>query len=254
MLLALLLSCGTGAPSTPDPVAPPPLTDPAIGAATGKKAPLPLLATVAPEPGWGAVMWQDGVWYRTGGGVLAASSRAAVTLKPTGSTGVCGDVVADPKGAMIVLPTGASPPALTPAPAIQAALVERAAWRLDELLPDLDRFSPAPSSPDPSRARGVEVGSVAKVRRHGAPPILVATGHRDCTGVIAVLSADASSALAYGTLDHACEPLRVLPPNDLDGDKARELVAWSRSRVALYRLVETPGSVSLVRLADWSCP
>lgn len=248
MLLALLLSC------TADPA--PTTTAPD---AVGAEAPQPdhagadAAARRQPEEGWGAVMWADDTWYSTGGGSLAAGPKAAIELQPTGSTGLCGSVIGDPQGAMIVLPQGAPTPELIAAPAIQAAMVERAAWRLDELLPDADRFSPAPTSPDPSRARGVTVGSVAKTRRHGAPPVLVAAGHRDCTGIIAVLTADASQALTHDTLTDSCEPLRVLPPTDLDGDGKREVAAWSRSRAALYRLDETPGDVALVRLADWTC-
>ena len=94
---------------------------------------------------------------------------------------------------------------------------------------------------------------MAKIRRHGAPPVLITSGNRGCTGVIAILNADASETLAWDSLEGACEPLRVFPPNDLDGDGVREVGTWSRSRATLYRMPETPGSIGLVRLADWTC-
>ena len=249
MLLALLVACSP-APSTTEPAPTPPVVAPAPAPSAELAA---LRARDLPQAGWGALLWLDETWYSTGGGTLAAGPKGTVTLAPTGSTGACGAIVADPAGAMITLPVGASAPTLTPAPAIQAALVERAAWRLDELLPTADRYTPLPTSPDPSRARGVVVGSVAKVRRHGAPPVLVAAGHRDCTGVIAVLDAEAGRVLAWDQLTGSCEPLRVLPPNDLDGDGHRELAAWSRGRAALYRLAEDASGVELERLADWTC-
>jgi len=249
MLQTLLLSLGCSpAPPAPAPTASrPELAEPDVSKALAPKA------LVAEEPGWGAVMSVDGTWYRTGGGELAATPKGAVPLQPSGSIGPCGDVIAEATGAMIVLKAGATAPAITPAPPIQAALVERAAWRLDELLPAMDPFSPAPTSQDPSRARGVEVGSVAKARQVGGPPILVTAGHRGCAGVIAVLDAEATRVLSYDVLDQACEPLRVLPLNDLDGDGRREVAAWSRSRTALYRLDESQGKANLVRLADWTC-
>lgn len=213
----------------------------------------PRRASVALEEGWGALLYRDDVWMSTGTGSLAAGPKGISALRPTGSLGGCGPIVEDPGGALFVLQPDAVEVPIVAAPAIQANLVERAAWRLDELLPALDRFDPLPNSPDPSRSRGVNVGSVAKIRRHGSPPVLIASGHRGCTGVIAVLNGDASETLAWDSLEDACEPLRVFPPNDLDGDGVREVGAWSRSRAMLFRMPETPGGVSLVRLADWTC-
>jgi hypothetical protein len=240
LLFAALLACASSEP-------------PSTPAEEPQAAPDPRRASVALEEGWGALLFRDEVWMSTGPGSLAAGPKGIDALRPTGSLGGCGAIVEDPQGAMFVLKPGAVEAPIVAAPAIQANLVERAAWRLDELLPALDRFDPLPTSPDPSRSRGVNVGSVAKIRRHGAPPVLIASGHRGCTGVIAILSGDASETLAWDSLADACEPLRVFPPNDLDGDGVREVGAWSRSRATLYRMPETSGSVSLVRLADWTC-
>lgn len=251
--LPLLLACS----SAPAPAPPAPATAPgqAAGAPPAEAPAAPAQPELAVElvEGWGALLEKDGTWYRTGGGDLAAGPKQVHTLAPTGETGPCGQVVADPQGAMIALPQGTPAPGITPAPAILASLVERAAWRLDEALPDPDAFSPAATSTAPAESRGVALGSVAKVRRKLAPPVLVASGHRECTGVVAILSADGSETLLSHRVDQACEPLRILPPNDLDGDGHRELAAWSRSRAQLYRFVEGPGDPSLVLLADWTC-
>ena len=253
-MLLLAWACASSAPptapaETPAPTAPP--ATPQVHQVSG--AAPPAQAQAIAEDGWGAILWREDTWYSTGGGSLGVGPKAVVPLAPTGSTGPCGAVIEDPQGAMITLKAGAATPEITPAPAIQAALVERAAWRLDELLPEVDRFTPLPTSPDPSKSRGVDVGSVAKVRRHGAPPMLVVGGHRECTGMVAILDADAGQILAWDSLPDACEPLRVLSPHDLDGDGHRELAVWSRSRAALYRLTEEPGRVTMVRLADWTC-
>ncbi len=263
LLLTLMLACGPRAESPTDAgpaandaapdAAPDAQPDAAPDAAASTDPAAPPTATVALEDRWGAVLARDGQWFRTTPGDLAAGSRGVVTLQGTGTTDPCGEAIAPADGGMIIPPPGSPTPQVQPAPAILASLVERAAWRLDELLPEPDLYSPLVTSPDPTKGRGVDVGSVAKVRRHLAPPVLVAAGHRDCNGALALLSADASQVLGWHGFDNACEPLRVLPPTDLDGDGRRELAVWSRSRVLLYGFTEGPGDPSLTLLSEWTC-
>lgn len=206
--------------------------------------------------GWGAVFWRDGAAVRVGGGdvVLGASGAGAVIA---GEPGPCSGVkiTGAPERAVIALPAGRAAPTAAPpaAPANPAALVERAAWRLDEALPPRDAWSPATSAPDPALQRGVHLASAVKTRRPNAPPLILASGARDCHGVVAVLDANADHALLADWLDGLCEPLSLMPAADLDGDGVREVVAWSDTRVVLYRLGDgnTP---TLTRIGDWSCP
>lgn len=250
----LLAACSSEPPAEPALSTVPSAGPSAAGpSAAAPSAPVVPTAQVDRVEGWGAVLETGGTWYRSRPGSQAAGPKGLITLTPTGSTGACGEVIEPAPGAMVILPEGAKPGTIEEAPAIQAALVKRAAWRLDELLPAADLFTPAPVSPEPSRARGVTIGSVAKVRRHLAPPVLIAAGHRECTGIVAVLSGDAGQALAQHQLPDTCAPLRVLPPSDLDGDGQLELVAWSPGRAALYRFIEGPGDPRLVLLADWTC-
>jgi hypothetical protein len=154
---------------------------------------------------------------------------------------------------MLALPEGATVPELVKAPAIQAHLIERAAWRLDDILPPRDRFTPRIEEVAPAKQRGIDVGSVVKTRRYGAPPILIAVGVRNCTGALAITDYAAEKILVYERIEGACSVLRVLPAVDLDGDGSREFVVFSDTHVRLYRLDETPGKLGLNRLGDWSC-
>ncbi len=256
-LFLLVAACAQAPQTGPDEVGAPQTRDKAVQAgvdqaATADTTGVPQ-AAVGHEEGWGAVLARDGSWYRTTTGDLAAGARAVVPLSGSGQQGACGEGIAPATGAMIIPPAGSPTPEIVPAPVVRAALVERAVWRLDELLPEADLFSPLVTTPDPTKGRGVELGSVAKVRRELAPPVLIAAGVRDCTGALAILDVDAGKVLTWHRIDGACETLRVLPPTDLDGDGHRELAAWSRSRVTLYRLTEGPGDPSLTLLADWTC-
>ncbi|MCB9780085.1 MAG: hypothetical protein H6742_16080 [Alphaproteobacteria bacterium] len=254
-ILTLLLACDpVEVTPTAAPAAGPSATDPVTEATAVTEAPGgPPAAKESLEDGWGALLVHDGQWFRTNDGAVAVGRKGIVPLTGTGEQGPCGELVAEPAGAMIVLKGDGAGVEVPEAPAIQAALVERAAWRMDELLPDLDPFAPAPEAGVPSRSRGVEVGSVVKARRKNAPPVLIATGHRECRGVLAILDLEASEVLVQDSLPDTCDKVRVLPPADLDGDGNRELAAWSEHHVVLYRLDEKPGSVGLTRLARWRC-
>ncbi len=219
-------------------------------AATGEAATVDLTL----GEGWGAVFWRDGVASRSGGGDGLLGPAGAGSAKLTGASGPCGAVLEGaPARAAVALPAGKTPPTLPESPATRADLVERAAWRLDEVLPPRDRFSPAIESPDPALQRGVRVASVAKTRRTGAPPVLLSSGARDCVGVVAALDQEASKTLSWDQIPELCEPLSLLPAADLDGDGAREVVGYSEARVMLWRIEEKPGVFRLIRAGDWRC-
>lgn len=254
--LLFILACQTPAPE--------PAADGASSAAPAATAPAAPAtpsapaAAVSPALGeaWGAVFWRDSKAVRLGGGEVGLGPKGAGRLVATagGAAGACGvPLDSAPEHAVLALPAGKTATVPDPAPANQASTVERAAWRLDELMPARDAFSPAATSPDPALQRGMRVASVVKTRRTGAPPVLVASATRDCVAVVAALDREASKALSWDRLDKVCEPLALLPAADYDGDGTRELAAYGEHRVVLYRVVEAPGTFALERMHDWTC-
>jgi hypothetical protein len=212
-------------------------------------------AVVKEEAGWGAVFWRLDQPWKVGGGDAVASPITASKVVPSGGLGSCGGVAIKgaPARSALAIPAGAAVPGVVKAPAIQAHVVERAAWRLDEVLPKRGKYSPIESSKEPARQRGVHVGSVAKTRRYGAPPILITTGVRECTGAVAILTASGDRALAYDRLPGVCESMRVIPATDMDGDGNREFAVFNDTHVALYRIDAKPGQIELTRLGTWTC-
>jgi hypothetical protein len=246
-LLLIILAC------TPD--APTDEGGPVLADQPTQTGPSVSKAEHRPETGWGAVFWRHATPWKVGGGSIVVGPKAAATVRTGGEALTCNGLAtksAPPHGA-VVLPEGASMPIVPPTPAIQAHRVERAAWRLDEVLPARGRFSSSATSISPSQQRGVEVGSVTKTRRRGAPPFLIATGVRDCTGAVAITDLKAERVLVYDTLSENCKPLRVLPAVDYDGDGQREFSVFNDERVAIYRLIERPGELSMTRLAEFRC-
>jgi hypothetical protein len=70
------------------------------------------------------------------------------------------------------------------------------------------------------------VRTVLKQRRPSAPPVLLAVGDSDCTGMVALLNGDGTplTSDAFELPGPACAPLAAMPPADFDGDGIRELV------------------------------
>lgn len=209
-----------------------------------------------PAPGWGAVFHRGEAAYQLSGGAQLAGPRGLgeATL---GDEGPCGGrrITGGPEHPVLALPSGAAPagapekPAANPAPVVEAA-----AWRIDEALPEADRFTPrSPEAAQPARQRGVALGSVVKVRRYGAPPVLVASGTRDCNGVLAILSSNAAERLATLEVPGGCAMGRVLPPADLDGDGALETAYFSDDTVLLARLHLDEPAPRLEALGAWRC-
>jgi hypothetical protein len=255
-ILLLALGCGGEDNSTNNSARDKAVTAPA--APTTPQAPASRNAKKAEaqkEDKWGAIFWRDGQAWKIGGGTNVVSPKDSATVRVSGEPLVCDGIATKgaPPHSALVLPEGASLPTVVRAPAIQAHRVERAAWRLDEVLPPRGRFSPNSTSTSPARQRGVEVGSVVKTRRLGAPPILISTGVRDCVGAVNITDAKAEASIAYDRLPNTCSMLRVIPALDYDGDGAREFAVFNDERVTVYRLFEAPGQLGMTRIANWSC-
>lgn len=213
-------------------------------------------ATTAVEDTWGGLFWRNAIAWKVGGGTLVVGPKTSGEVRISGEPLVCGGIATKgaPKNGALALPSGAPVPEDRASPAIQAHRVERAAWRLDEVLPERGRFDSKVTSNIPSRQRGVEVGSVTKTRRYGAPPILIATGVRSCVGAVIFTDAKAEKTLAYDTLPGPCNPLRVIPAHDYDNDGNREFAVFNDEHIRAYRMTETPGRLEMTVIGSWSCP
>ena len=248
--LLILWSCGGGpdpAPEQPNlaaPVAP-------IAAALANA----VKAASTPDDSWGGLFWRNAIAWKVGGGSVVVGPKTAAEVRTSGDPLVCNGTAAKgaPKNGALVLPTGSPLPEDRSSPAIQAHRVERAAWRLDEALPSRGRFDSKVSSTAPSRQRGVEVGSVTKTRRYGAPPFLIATGVRGCVGAVIFTDPTAERTLTYDTIPGPCTPLRVIPAHDYDGDGNREFAVFNDQHIRAYRVTETPGRLEMSILGSWSC-
>lgn len=220
--------------------------------------PAPTHALAPPAAGWGAVLWQDGVAVQYGGGptLVAPKVRAAAIEDTAAAPDRCGGVVLKdaPTAAVLAPPSGSPTTAPSRPPAVPAPLVEAALWRVDTLLPEADSFTPIDPNAAPAKARGIELGSVVKTRRRGAPPVLVVSGERSCTAVLAVLDAKATRVLTSQIVPGVCGVPRVLPPADLDGDGASETAMFTADRVVAARLQLDSGEERLDLLGDWACP
>jgi hypothetical protein len=246
--IALLIACGT----TDDVAQSPSSVAPVASAAVLADA---TQAEDNPEEGWGAIFRRGGTAWKVGGGTVVVGPRTAKIIQVKGNPLACGGVAIKgaPKHGVLVLPEGAPVPEDRMVPAIQAHRIERSAWRLDEVLPARGRFDSKVPSTQPSIQRGIEVGSVTKTRRHGAPPFLISTGVRNCHGAVVFTDVKAEGVIAYDQLTETCKPLRVVPAHDYDGDGNREFAVFSDERVRLYRVTELPGKLSMTKLADWRC-
>ncbi len=246
-LIVFALGCGK---DTPAPIA----TNASAKVVNAKGQAIPK-AKRQTEQGWGAVFWRNATAWKVGGGSVVVGPRGATEVRTRGEVLACEGIATKgaPSHGALVLPEGSSLPKVPASPAIQAHRVERAAWRLDEVLPPRGRFSAGVNSAAPSQQRGIDVGSVTKTRRHGAPPFLISTGVRDCVGVVALMDLKAEATLVYDRIGENCSPLRVLPAFDYDGDGNREFAVFSEEQVAIYRLTEAPGILSMVRIADFAC-
>jgi len=255
--LSLYLWTGCGGPT--EAPAPPPVTP---GSGSGSTAPAkpepPAAPTDVPNEGWGGLVWNGGTAYRLGGeGTIAVGPDAVApfTLAPElprrcGAPATTGA----PHAAAIVLPPAVTTPPPPPPepPPVAAATIEKVGWRLDEVLPPADRFTPNTPSRDVSQQRGVQVGTVIKMRRQGGPPWYVASGTRNCDGGFVVLDSTASRTLVAERIP-TCDTLRVLNPSDLDGDGNAELAVFDDDSVYVYRIRPEHGQPRVERLGHWSC-
>src|SRR5436190_19106191 len=182
--LSLYLWTGCSGPTeAPTSKGAPPVT-PGSGSGSADVAakPEPSAPVDVPDEGWGGMVWNAGTGYGLGGeGTIAVGPDDVATFalaperpRRCGAPATRGA----PHAAAIVLPPTVTtpPPAPPEPPPVAAATIEKVGWRLDEVLPPADRFTPNTPPRDVSQQRGVQVGTVVKMRRQGGPPWLLASG------------------------------------------------------------------------------
>ncbi|MSQ03188.1 MAG: hypothetical protein EXR71_15075 [Myxococcales bacterium] len=212
---------------------------------------LALLLACPPSP-------PDGGVYRSGTNAVA---RGAITA-PVMLWGAAGTVTRaptpGPEGSTLLGEAGPlwivdrELPAVEKGGPVPAALVERAGFRLREVL-----GSHTTREIDPARGAGVSMRSVVKMRRRLAPPVYIAVatvgahgipaagGGRapvgdpgDCKAAVAVLDAEAEGTMSTFPLPGAeasCAVPVLTAPVDRDGDGVLDILVHGQTEHAGFR-------------------
>jgi hypothetical protein len=222
----------------------------------------PAAAPVLASPGPVAWAWREGQSVRVPVGSDGRKIVTALGVVPVGTVEVCGaDLraewpVAEPP---VVVVSGEAPfHAFPKPPAVQAAVVERIAWRMAEFLgPRQGLVAGGPAEKDPAKDQGVVVRSVRKTRRNG-PPVLVAVGSRDRDLVVLIADRDGETVLATARAEWPGPDVKpsALPVVDLDGDGTQELIVYADGPEArrLWYTVRLEGKPSLTMVDAASGP
>lgn len=200
--------------------------------------------------------------YRSGPNAVARGPRsgevlvwgAAGTFKRIPTEGANGSVLLGEAGPLWVVDREL--PAPTKAAPVSAAMVEKAGFRMKDVLVPATAAPAAPSAPDAAKAGGVYVRSVVKVRRQAAPPIYVVTATGDEVGAgrydgPADVRKGENCKAALGLLDDKGEKLLssvplaaatktcavpvVVPPIDRDGDGVLDVLIHGQNGAAGFR-------------------
>ncbi|MFK7926808.1 MAG: hypothetical protein AB8H79_01370 [Myxococcota bacterium] len=204
-------------------------------------------------------------WPHAQGSVVATASGrllAAGGTRPVVESKPCGSEMWVPGAAVLRLPDG-EPLSFLKAPMVTAAVVERASWRLADVIGERKGIQPGIETPDPAIHQGIRVRSVLKVRRKG-PPWQVVVGERENTVIVALADKEAETLIAGVLLERSDgEPVSLaqVPPADLDGDGEQELVVYGDGPTgglrAVLRVDLLDGGLSVLSFEERgpvSCP
>ena len=177
--------------------------------------------------------WEP-VWPTTDQAYFVANSSLRLVsvqgVQELGSSGPCGSGKRVESAEKLVagLEKGAST-SFPKAAANEAVVVERVGWRLADALGEPTGLIPGGSNADPTLYKGVRVRTARKTRRPGAPPVMIAVGHRRDEVVVGMLSRDGSELLDSHLIKMPkdwWEAAWALPVTDLDSDGVDDLVVW----------------------------
>lgn len=150
----------------------------------------------------------------------------------------CGQAPSFDGTAMLWLPDGPEEKYLPPA-MVAAAVVERAAWKLGEVLGPPEGVLPGVDSKDPTLHQGIRVRAVNKLRRPG-PPWQAIVGERGARVGIAIADSTASklaSGLVLRRSTDAPVEISVSTGGDVDGDGLDDLVIAGDGPKGSFRAV-----------------
>lgn len=195
--------------------------------------------------------------YRSGANAITRG-RLEGTVKVWGPEGTVDRLASEgPSGSTLLGQAGPlwrvdrDVPAPPKPPVVTAVAVERAGFRIRELLQ-----APSTTATDPARSAGVYVRSVIKVRRDGAPPVYVVTATGDEVGAGRMggppdVRRGFNCEAAVGTMDHRGEQLLsghrlagatgvcavpvLVYPVDIDGDGDLDVLAHGQNGAAGFR-------------------
>lgn len=195
--------------------------------------------------------------YRAGANAVVQGARSG-TVKVWGPDGTVDRLASEaPNGNAFVGAAGPlwivdhDVPAPARAPVVAAVMVERAGFRLQEVLGTVTS-----GAIDPAKAGGVYVRSVIKVRRENAPPLYVVSATGDDVGAgkmggPADVRSGANCKAAIGTMDdkgdkllsgivlddatRLCAVPSLVYPVDIDGDGLGDVLAFGQNGNAGFR-------------------
>lgn len=195
--------------------------------------------------------------YRAGPNAVTRGERvgdvlvwgAQGTVKRTASKAPSGDSFLGEAGPLwIVDKELPAPPQATP---VDAAMVERAGFRMKDLLGTVSS-----GAPDAAKAGGTYVRSVVKTRRKNAPPVYVVTATGDevgagrfggpadvrsgenCKAALGLLDGKGEKLLSGVLLDDAtrlCAVPVIVPPVDMDGDGKLDVLVHGQQGARGFR-------------------
>lgn len=227
LVLVSLLGC-TGTP-------PPASTDEPTTTPSGLLPTVPSSAAELRAAPWKSAWKSDDHRVVNAGTGRLLSAHGTVEV---GEGAPCGSAQRHAEPGVLWLPPG---PPIThgQAPMVTAAVVERAAWRLAEVIGPRIGIQPGVEAPDPALHQGIRVRSVRKVRRQG-PPFQIVVGERGADVIVAVTDREAETLQSGAVLRRSTDvPMELgqVPPADIDGEPGTELVVYGDHSTSSFRAV-----------------
>lgn len=219
------VACGAPeAPPTVEEAAPADVT-----AAPAPTTPAPPAAPADPTADWAPAWPIDAAtaWVPAPGRLLTPRGLSPVTAGDP-----CGDGLRVAAQRPVAWFPGTADEVFSDPPAVMAATVERASWRLADVLgPPTGVVPGGRYDVDPALHEGITVRDVLKTRRPGGPPVLLIVGDRDGRVAIALTDRDAGTIHGSDVFElggDAPWPVpHVTPAGDYDGDGGAEVVVWA---------------------------
>lgn len=159
-------------------------------------------------------------------------------LRKAEPTGTCGKAPTFEGKGVLWLPDGDEVTFPSP-PMVAAAVVERASWRLADVLGPPEGVLPGVDSKDPTLHQGIRVRAVNKLRRSGPPWQAIVGERRDRVGVAIAdgTASELASGLVLRRTSQAPVDISVTTSGDIDGDGRHDVVIYGDGPEGAFRAV-----------------